>query len=188
MPLQILSVGGVTSTTEAHIWTAQQTFSVGINLTAGQLIFPATQSASADANTLDDYEEGTFTPTILDNTLSNAEGQTYTTQAGRYTKIGNRVLIGLELNISGLGCLTTCEGANVGGLPFTSNAANVNSVSVGFESGMSITANQTPAGHIFTSVAYISLNLWDTTGGHGALQLTEFGTSGRIFVSAIYEV
>jgi hypothetical protein len=25
-------------------------------------LFPATQSASSDANTLDDYEEGTFTP------------------------------------------------------------------------------------------------------------------------------
>src|SRR4030066_820181 len=36
-----------------------------INLTGGQIKFPATQNASADANTLDDYEEGTFTPTLL---------------------------------------------------------------------------------------------------------------------------
>ena len=28
------------------------------------ITFPATQSASTDANTLDDYEEGTFTPTV----------------------------------------------------------------------------------------------------------------------------
>src|SRR5262245_1079228 len=30
----------------------------------GQLPFPALQNSSADANTLDDYEEGTWTPTI----------------------------------------------------------------------------------------------------------------------------
>ena len=35
-----------------------------VELTSGQLKFPATQSASADANTLDDYEEGSFTPTL----------------------------------------------------------------------------------------------------------------------------
>ena len=31
---------------------------------ASSVAFPASQSASADANTLDDYEEGAFTPTI----------------------------------------------------------------------------------------------------------------------------
>ena len=31
---------------------------------ATSVAFPATQSASADANTLDDYEEGSWTPTV----------------------------------------------------------------------------------------------------------------------------
>ena len=35
-----------------------------LTLTSGQLAFPASQSASADPNTIDDYEEGYFTPTI----------------------------------------------------------------------------------------------------------------------------
>ena len=39
--------------------------------------FSPTQVASADVNTLDDYEEGTFTPTILDNDLNASESQTY---------------------------------------------------------------------------------------------------------------
>lgn len=34
------------------------------------ITFPATQSASSDANTLDDYEEGTFTPTWNGGSLS----------------------------------------------------------------------------------------------------------------------
>ena len=49
------------------------------------ITFPATQSASTDANTLDDYEEGDYTPTIIDGIT----GVSYSTQTGRYTKVGN---------------------------------------------------------------------------------------------------
>ena len=52
------------------------------------ITFPATQSASSDANTLDDYEEGTWTPvvTAVSGTLGSVTGQT-----GTYTKIGRMV-------------------------------------------------------------------------------------------------
>ena len=59
------------------------------------ITFPATQSASSDANTLDDYEEGTFTPVIEGD--STAGTGTYSTQTGNYTKVGNRVLVNLQL-------------------------------------------------------------------------------------------
>jgi hypothetical protein len=49
--------------------------------------FPATQSASSNANTLDDYEEGTWTPTVT------STAGTYAGQSGRYTKIGNLVTV-----------------------------------------------------------------------------------------------
>lgn len=51
--------------------------------------FPATQSASSDANTLDDYEEGTWTPNISSN---NGVG-TFVRKSGTYTKIGRLVTI-----------------------------------------------------------------------------------------------
>jgi hypothetical protein len=53
------------------------------------ITFPATQSASTNANTLDDYEEGTWTPTSAGTTTSGTG--TYTIQVGRYTKIGDVV-------------------------------------------------------------------------------------------------
>jgi hypothetical protein len=58
------------------------------------ITFPATQSASSDANTLDDYEEGTWTPawSVSGGTISALGGGTYT-PAGTYTKIGNTVYI-----------------------------------------------------------------------------------------------
>jgi hypothetical protein len=62
------------------------------------ITFPATQSASSNANTLDDYEEGTFTPTL---TGIGGTAITYSagaSDAGYYTKIGNTVTIGITLN------------------------------------------------------------------------------------------
>ena len=53
------------------------------------ITFPATQSASSDANTLDDYEEGTWTPQA--GSESGAFTATYTLQSAKYVKIGNRV-------------------------------------------------------------------------------------------------
>lgn len=50
--------------------------------------FPATQSASSDANTLDDYEEGNWT--ITDQ---SGAGLTITNNTGRYVKVGRVVYI-----------------------------------------------------------------------------------------------
>jgi len=60
--------------------------------------FPASQSASADANTLDDYEEGTWTPTLT--TDGAAASVTYTVQSGKYTKVGNLVTVEAEISWS----------------------------------------------------------------------------------------
>jgi hypothetical protein len=60
------------------------------------ITFPASQSASTDANTLDDYEEGDYTPTITDGVTSIS----YSNQTGRYTKIGNLVYVSVRLIIS----------------------------------------------------------------------------------------
>jgi hypothetical protein len=80
--------------------------------------FPATQSASADANTLDDYEEGTWTPVVAGG--STAGAGTYSSQEGTYTKIGNMVIVNCFINWSahtGTGSFT------VTGLPFASNGS-----------------------------------------------------------------
>ena len=74
------------------------------------ITFPATQSASTDANTLDDYEEGTWTPNVGGNA-------TYTFQRGTYTKIGRQVVAVFDLAISTIGTGST---SRISGLPFSS--------------------------------------------------------------------
>ena len=53
------------------------------------ITFPATQVASADANTLDDYEEGTWTPLLVASgaTIGNLS------TSGRYIKVGRSVTL-----------------------------------------------------------------------------------------------
>jgi hypothetical protein len=75
--------------------------------------FPATQVASTDANTLDDYEEGTWTPVVGGTSI------VYTRQIGSYTKIGNLVFCRGGIEIS-----SGTPTASITGLPFTSAASS----------------------------------------------------------------
>ena len=81
------------------------------------ITFPATQSASTNANTLDDYEEGTWTPTVFGATTAGTT--TYTSQSGSYTKIGRKVFCNLECTWS---AQTGTGSLKVGNLPFTCSA------------------------------------------------------------------
>ena len=78
------------------------------------ITFPATQVASSDPNTLDDYEEGSWVPTLNSGTFSAA--------SCRYTKIGNMVTIFFDVTVG------TGGGDRITNLPFaaasTSTVAN----------------------------------------------------------------
>lgn len=78
------------------------------------ITFPSTQVASTNANTLDDYEEGTWTAQA--GSESGAFTATYNGQAGKYVKIGNRVWATFDLTLSSR--TLTGSIAFVYGLPF----------------------------------------------------------------------
>lgn len=81
----------------------------------GQIAFPATQNPSSDANTLDDYEEGTWTPTWGGFSSDPTSG------AARYEKVGRIVKASLNGWNSGTSNATTKTIT----LPFTAGAADV---------------------------------------------------------------
>jgi hypothetical protein len=79
------------------------------------ITFPAAQSASTNANTLDDYEEGTWTPSFI-GSVSNPT-ITYGNRFGYYVKVGSMVYCSFRINIA-----TTAGGSGglyVSGMPFT---------------------------------------------------------------------
>jgi len=91
------TVGATTPTTGSFTTMKASTGAAvgGATPGAGGLAFPATAVAVADANTLDDYEEGTFNPVVKGYTTAGTA--TYVRQQGYYTKIGNRVFINIDL-------------------------------------------------------------------------------------------
>lgn len=151
----------------------------------GQYVFPATQNASSNANTLDDYEEGSWTPVISDGT-NNA---TTNAQEGDYTKIGNRVFFSGKILISSLGSVS--GDIRVTGLPFTSSGTtqgNAGGCTITFATGLNITAGYNITGQIGNAIDYILLYLWDNTAGPTAMQGTELSADGRIDFTGSYQV
>ena len=75
---------------------------------------------SAAANALDDYEEGSFTPTAFG--WSTTGTNTYGTQAGRYIKVGNLVTVFFHVEWSNL---SNASGVlAIGGFPYTHRTSN----------------------------------------------------------------
>lgn len=87
---------------------------------SGQIAFPATQNPSADPNTLDDYEEGTWTPTLTTTGTppTGVSPAVSPLSAGYYTKTGNVVDFWMALFLASKGTEATGS-ARIAGLPFT---------------------------------------------------------------------
>ena len=150
--------------------TANPTFT-GIIGTEGRIMFPAVQIPSPLPNVLDDYLQGTFTPTII-GTSTEGTG-TYITRTGTFTKIGNRVLFDLfvewtehsgtgSIRITGLpytpgnGCCTIWHR----NLTLSNNYSSLQANFLGTTTGTIISLTQVPVG----GGTIIGL-LMDTSGG-----------------------
>jgi hypothetical protein len=77
------------------------------------IVFNGTQSASSNANTLDDYEEGSWTPASSSISFSSA--------TGRYVKIGAQVTCWFQVNFPSTG---DTSDARITGLPFATVSQN----------------------------------------------------------------
>ena len=99
-----------------------------VSATSG-VTFPATQVPSTDANTLDDYEEGTWTPRIT--ALSGGEA-TYSARSGQYQKVGKWVTCSGSVQFR----RNTLSGQlTIAGLPFTVDSGVWHAGSIGYFAG-----------------------------------------------------
>jgi hypothetical protein len=111
--------GGVANAYGFGVGTAVPSSGAGI-------AFPATQSASSDANTLDDYEEGTWTPTLRGSSSNPTVSSSNAT--GWYTKIGNLVTLSFSCNFT----FTGGSGAVwIGNIPFIPSALSIGTLEAG---------------------------------------------------------
>jgi hypothetical protein len=84
------------------------------------ITFPATQSASSDANTLDDYEEGTWTPT---NAVVYGFTPGTISSWGNYVKIGDYVYVNCRINYNTSETLVVGDRGFISGLPFAATGS-----------------------------------------------------------------
>jgi hypothetical protein len=145
------------------------------------IAFPETQNASSDANTLDDYQEGVFTP-VIEGT-STPGTATYARQAGVYTKIGNVVNFWLDVVWSGG---TGTGNIKITGLPFpSSSTVMVKSLST-ISDGISMTAGYIAAANI--SVSTQTIGVIQIPSGGGASINIPYDAAGQFVISGSYFV
>ena len=151
--------------------------------TAGKGIdFSADPSAAGmTSKLLDDYEEGTFTPTIVGTTTTGAG--TYTEQAGYYTKIGNRVFVNIALDWS---AHTGAGNMRVSGLPFTNENVTLNlAIPSFYVANLSLTAGNIVQG--FVNANSTQILLYQVPTGGGSSSFVPLDTSATIRVSLQYQ-
>jgi len=93
-------------------------------MSASQGVALGVGTANTASNVLDDYEEGTFTPTFS-GTSSAASGVNYNARNGSYTKIGRLVYVRMWLDLASWSSGPTGN-AIITSLPFTTNSTSLN--------------------------------------------------------------
>lgn len=151
-----------------------------LDLLGGQIKFPATQNASADPNVIDDVEKGVWTPVVAFGGVTT--GITYTTQVGRYTKIGRLVLIEGEVLLSNKGAAVGA--ATISGIPFT-----IAQASASFGQAISGMAGLTAGSFLIGGAGTTILSPRNpNAAGSAAMTNAEFTNTSRFFIGGVYSV
>jgi hypothetical protein len=133
------------------------------------ITFPATQSASSNANTLDDYEEGSWTATVSAGGIAS--------QSCTYTKIGRMVTITGYLAYNG-----ASVAADLAGVPFTSANTHATAVTV-YSDGMEVSSGGPIIGFLSKNGTSINFYSWINNSLGNAYQ-----SSGEIAFTCTYFV
>lgn len=168
-----------------HKWYTNASTTIKMELTSagvldlpiGQIKFPATQNPSSDANVLDDWEEGTWSPALKFGGAS--VGMTYSGQTGFYQKMGKLVVCWLEIQLSAKGSST--GSATLTGFPFT--AAN-NGDYPAFNSTANSVTGDILKGYLTpnTAIADLTSNVANST----AATDTIFSNTTKLQIQVIY--
>jgi len=108
---------------------------------------------TGSANYLDDYEEGTFTPTLT-ATTNNRVG-TWTSATGKYTKVGNEVTLHISITGSGMRFSDTSGYQEITGLPFSAIQPTGSQNYAGAWSGGAVAYSSGGSVYLYASTIYL---------------------------------
>jgi hypothetical protein len=130
---------------------------------AGQVKFPASQNASSNANTLDDYEEGTWVPTWTNGSIGNGA------VGAAYVKVGQLITCWITLT---MGTTSTFGGGGAWTFSLPLAAGNVNVNFYGVAQALDSSANT-----LYVAIASIAAS--------GTTLTLNVGGVGTFFTSAV---
>jgi hypothetical protein len=136
------------------------------------------------ANTLEDYEEGTWTPTLSG---SGGGTGTWASSVNTYTKVGRAVHFTAYLQCTSLG--NASNAVIIGGLPFTNaSAGGYQAIATGAASGLAIGAGNCVTAFIDVNATTIHPRLWNATTGTAVygFYVTELTADGNLMFSGTY--
>lgn len=147
--------------------------------------FPATASASSDANTLDDYEEGDCSSSIAITGTTTAGTATYSVKVGQYIKVGALVTVYMYLVWTGH---TATGDMEVTGLPFTikNTGDGFCAASIGFLNNISLSANSLATAFGIANTTRVALHQYAV--GGGASSAVSMDAAGGLMISITYSV
>jgi hypothetical protein len=149
---------------------------------------------TATANELDDYEEGTWTPTLNLSTTQYAGVSYNSWTKGYYRKIGSLVHVQGVLITNDIDTTSGAGGVRIGGLPFASpanasgeNYTGTSSISIGFADAW--TTVQPSTAEVLSNSSLIALYAEDATGertGLSTANVTDANFSNIIRFAGTY--
>ena len=168
------------------------TMANGLTLTDGNLVVANSHGIDFTANTtdgsdtselLDDYEEGTFTPALTDN---SGRAGTAAIGIGRYVRVGGLVHVQGRVSINGLASMN--GNVILTGMPFsTLNATNAHaSLNFGQALNLNITAGVSLCGIFSLNSVAAEVQKMSSTAGSTALTHTELSADGSMIFSGTY--
>lgn len=176
---------------ETSISTNTTNIALKANL-AGDNVFTGTQQYAAGegvvfngdsitaANTLDDYEEGTFTPTVSDGTNL----LTLDIATGIYRKIGATVFIEGRVRSSSLG--SASGQLYINNLPFVRSGGQYSAVYCHYGAGLNVTAGHNITGWIQNGASSVYLLSWRLSTGVGGVDDVLWSANGEVMFSGQY--
>jgi hypothetical protein len=169
--LQLQTAG----TTALTISTAQlATLAGGLNFSTLDAGITFNKTSALTNSTLNDYEVGTWTPTVT----SGATGISYTSQTGKYTKVGNVVNIVLKIQMSA----ATAAASQIifGGLPFAAAIGLDYAVNFAYNSGFNTNSSDT------YDLSQSTISVYQNTGSARNGNSSGVTLTGLIYMSAFY--
>ena len=160
----------------------------GIDFSATQ---PAASAGTMTSETLDSYEEGTFTPSYLMTGVNGTMSQSFSHTDGRYVKVGKICFIAIDMRLSSFNKGTGTGAVRVQGLPFipaqTSNYTRATGLVHLYNWNYSATATDNPVFSVYQNSNQTWMDISVQRLGNTGADLLDPGNTSMLFMSGCYE-